>query len=77
MRNRPDPTRIARVVAVWEDIRRGAPPQQAAPLMPLELFDVVDACTITKAWRTPGRPDELDLASARDRALLLVGSSPR
>jgi site-specific recombinase XerD len=75
MRNLPDPTRNARVVAVWEGIRRthGAPPDQAAPLMPPELLDVLDACPATKVWRTPGRPDEPDLAGARDRALLLVG----
>jgi site-specific recombinase XerD len=75
LRNQPDPTRNARVVAVWEGIRRthGAPPDQAAPLMPPELFDVLDACPTTKVWRTPGRSDEPDLAGARDRALLLVG----
>jgi len=35
MRGRPDPTGAARVVAVWEGIRRthGAPADQAAPLM--------------------------------------------
>ena len=73
MRNLPDPTRNARVVAIWEGIRRthGAPPDQAAPLMPPELFDVLDACPATKTWRTPGRRDEPDLAGARDRALLL------
>ncbi len=40
MHNRPDPTTGARVVAVWEGIRRthGAPPEQAAPLMPPELL---------------------------------------
>jgi len=75
LRNLPDPTRNARVVAVWEGIRRthGAPPEQAAPLMPPELFDVLDACPVTKVWRTPGRPDEPDLAGVRDRALILVG----
>lgn len=75
LRNFPDPTRNARVVAVWEGIRRthGAPPDQAAPLMPPELFDVLDACPTTKTWRTSGRPAEPDLAGARDRALLLVG----
>ncbi len=75
LRDLPDPTRNARVVAVWEGIRRthGAPPEQAAPLMPPELFDVLDACPVTKTWRTPGRPSEPDLAGARDRALLLVG----
>jgi len=75
LRNLPDPTTNARVVAVWEGIRRthGAPPDQAAPLMPAELFDVLDACPTVKVWRTLGRPDEPDLAGARDRALLLVG----
>lgn len=75
LRSLPDPTRHARVVAVWEGIRRthGAPPDQAAPLMPPELFDVLDACPTTKTWRTRGRPAEPDLAGIRDRALLLVG----
>lgn len=73
--NQPDPTRNARVIAVWEGIRRthGAPPKQSAPLMPPDLFDVVDACPTTKVWRTPKRPAEPDVAGARDRALLLVG----
>ena len=73
--NAPDPTRNARVLAVWEGIRRthGAPPEQAAPLMPPDLFDVVDACPVTKAWRAAGRDPEANLAGARDRALLLVG----
>jgi site-specific recombinase XerD len=75
LRDLPDPTRNARVVAVWEGIRRthGAPPTQAAPLMPPELLDVLAACPATRAWRTPGRAPEPDLAGARDRALLLVG----
>ena len=75
LQNRPDPTRNARVVAVWEGIRRthGAPPDQSAPLMPPELFDVLDACPVTKTWRTRGRPQETDVAGARDRALLLIG----
>jgi hypothetical protein len=36
LRNLPDPGEHARVVAVWEGIRRvhGAPPDQAPPLMP-------------------------------------------
>jgi integrase len=61
------------VVAVWEGIRRthGAPPDQAAPLMPPALFDVLDHCPQTKVWKT--RPPEPDLAVLRDRALLLVG----
>lgn len=75
LHDHPDPTRNARVIAVWEGIRRthGAPPAQANPLMPPDLFDVIDACPTTKVWRTKGRPDEPDLAGARDRALLLVG----
>lgn len=60
---------------MWEGIRRthGASPEQSTPLMPPDLFDVLDACPTTKVWRTKGRPDEPDLAGARDRALLLVG----
>ena len=75
MRGLPDPTGAARVVAVWEGIRRthGAPADQAAPLMPPELLDVLEACPVTKIWATPGRPPEPDLAGARDKALLLVG----
>ena len=75
MRGLPDPTQAARVVAVWEGIRRthGAPADQAAPLMPPELLDVLEACPVTKTWATPGRAAELDLAGARDKALLLVG----
>jgi len=75
LRDLPDPTSNARVVAVWEGIRRthGAPPEQATPLMPPELFDVLAACPTTRTWKTKGRPDEPDLAGARDKALLLVG----
>ncbi len=75
MRDLPDPTAAARVVAVWEGIRRthGAPPDQAAALMPPELFDVVDRCPTTRTWKTARRPPEPDLAGLRDRALLLVG----
>jgi integrase len=71
----PDPTENPRVVAVWEGIRRthGAPPEQAAPLMPPELLDVLEACPDRKAWRTRGRQPERDLAGARDRAMLLIG----
>jgi hypothetical protein len=45
MRDLPDPTTDARVVAVWEGIRRthGAPPEQAEPLMPPALLDVLEA----------------------------------
>jgi site-specific recombinase XerD len=75
LRDLPDPTTGARVVAVWEGIRRshGAPPEQADPLMPPELFDVLDACPTTKTWKTRGRSPEPDLAGLRDRTLLLVG----
>jgi len=47
--------------------------------MPPELFDVVEACPVTKVWKTKGRASEPDLAGARDRALLLVGfvAAPR
>lgn len=71
----PSPTQSARVLAVWEGIRRthGAPPEQSAPLAPPELLQVVDACPTTKHWRTQGRKAETSLAGARDRALLLVG----
>lgn len=75
LQDRPDPTRNARVIAVWEGIRRthGAPPEQSAPLMPPDLFDVLDACPTVKVWKTKGRPPEPDAAGARDRALLLIG----
>ncbi len=75
LRGLSDPTGAARVVAVWEGIRRthGPPPLQAAPLMPPELLDVLEACPDTRTWRTRGRPPEPDLAGARDKALLLVG----
>jgi integrase len=75
LRDHPDPTTGARVVAVWEGIRRthGAPPEQATPLMTPELFDVLQACPVTKTWKTKGRPPEADLTGLRDRALLLTG----
>ncbi|MFC0080955.1 site-specific integrase [Aciditerrimonas ferrireducens] len=75
LRDLPDPTEAARVLAVWEGIRRehSAPPQQAKPLMPPELWQVLDACPTMKHWRTPHRPPEPDLAGLRDRVLLLVG----
>ncbi len=73
LRDLPDPTTGARVLAVWEGIRRthGAPPDQAVPLMPPPLLDVLAACPTTRTWKT--RPAEPDLAGLRDRALLLVG----
>lgn len=71
----PDPTDNARVITVWEGIRRthASSPDQAAPLMPPELWDVLDASPTTRTWKTRGRAPEPDLAGARDRALLLVG----
>ncbi len=70
-----DPTDHARVLVVWEGIRRthGAPPEQAEPLMPPELFDVLDHCPTERVWKTRGRRPEPDLGGQRDRALLLVG----
>lgn len=70
-----DPTANARVVAVWEGMRRthSVPAEQEPPLMPPELFQVLDACPVTRTWKTRGRPPEPHLAGARDRALLLVG----
>jgi site-specific recombinase XerD len=69
----PDPTTGARVLAVWEGIRRThtTPPRQATPLMPPLLHDVLDAQPTTRTWST--RDFEPDLAGLRDRALLLVG----
>lgn len=63
MQNLPDPTRHARVVAALEGNRRShcAPPEQAAaPLMPPELLDVLDACPQKKTWRAGGRTTEPD-----------------
>ncbi|WP_139317274.1 MULTISPECIES: site-specific integrase [unclassified Pseudonocardia] len=73
--DQPDPAVTARVTAVWEGIRRthGAPPKQAAPLMPPLLDHAVAACPTIRSCA--GRDDEPDLAGARDRALLLVGFS--
>jgi site-specific recombinase XerD len=75
LRDLADPTTAARVVAVWEGIRRthGAPPEQVTPLMPPGLLEVLVACPTTKSWKTRGRAEEPDLAGLRDRALLLVG----
>ncbi|MGH3826069.1 MAG: site-specific integrase [Pseudonocardiaceae bacterium] len=75
LRDLPDPTTGARVVAVWEGIRRthGTPTEQADPLMPPALLDVLDGCPETKVWKTCSRPTEPDLAGLRDRTLLLVG----
>jgi integrase len=75
LRNLADPAAQARVVAVWEGIRRthGAPLNQAAPLMTPELGTVLAACPTDKMWKTRGRAQEPDRAGARDRALLLVG----
>ena len=70
LRDLPDPTRNARVVAVWEGVRRthGAPPEQVTPLMPPELFDVLAACPQMRTWRTRGRPtDIVDLVRALAR----------
>ena len=61
MRGLPDPTEAARVVAVWEGIRRthGAPADQAAPLMPPELLDVLEACPVPRRGPLPAAPRSL------------------
>ncbi|MBJ7337241.1 site-specific integrase [Mycolicibacterium sp.] len=71
----PDPTAGARVLAVWEGIRRThtTPPTQALPLMPPLLHDVLEACPVTRTWASATRDPEPDLAGLRDRALLLAG----
>lgn len=71
----PDPTTNARVLAVWEGIRRThtTPPVQALPLMPPQLYDVLDAQPTTRTWASATREPEPDLAGLRDRALLLIG----
>lgn len=71
----PDPTKHARVVAVWEGVRRvhGEPPVQSRPLMPPDLFTVLEACPTTRTWADPKKPPEPHLGGARDRVLLLVG----
>ncbi|MDN5762484.1 MAG: tyrosine-type recombinase/integrase, partial [Microlunatus sp.] len=75
LRDLADPTENARVVAVWEGIRRThtSRPDQATPLMPPQLWDVLDACPATKTWKTKNRPEEPHLGGLRDRALILVG----
>ena len=75
LRDLPNPTENARVVAVWEGIRRthATRPRQATPLMPPQLWDVLDACPTVKTWQAATRPNEPDLAGLRDRALMLVG----
>lgn len=75
LRDLPDPTENARVVAVWEGIRRthASRPEQATPLMPPQLWDVLAACPTTRTWKAPARPPEAHLAGLRDRALILVG----
>lgn len=70
---RVDPTRHPDVRAAWDAIRRAAgdEPDHSAPLLPPELFDVVNACPRTKEFAR--REPEPSLRGARDRALLLVG----
>lgn len=75
LRDLPDPTENARVVAVWEGIRREhtTKPDRARPLMPPQLWDVLEACPTTKTFKAKNRPDEPHLAGLRDRALILIG----
>ena len=79
MRGLPDPTQAARVVAVWEGIRRthGAPADQATPLMPPELLDVLEACPATKTWATPGRRPSLTSPVPGTRPFCSSASSGR
>lgn len=69
----PDATQTARVLTVWEGIRRvhSAPPEQSAALYPNELWDVID--NLPSTWSSKRRSHEADLAGLRDRVLLLVG----
>ncbi len=62
------------VARVWEGILRThtTPAQQAKPLMPPLLWDVLEAIPPTRSW-VGAKPDEVNLAGVRDRALLLVG----
>lgn len=75
LRDLPDPTDHARVVAVWEGIRRTHSAPTAHPRSRLRR-SCLPSCS--KCWpktsRTRGRPPEPDLGGLRDRALLLVGS---
>ena len=75
LQNHPDPTANALVVGVWEGIRRvhTTDPDQARPLMPPQLWDVLATFPTQRTWKTPGRAPEPDVAGARNRALLLVG----
>lgn len=75
MHDLPDPTLNARVVTVWEGIRRqiATPPDQSTPLHPPVLFDVLDACPTTWSTKRTTTVPETDLGGLRDRALLLVG----
>lgn len=75
LQNHRDPTANALVVGVWEGIRRQhtTDPDQARPLMPPQLWDVLATFPTQRTWKTPGRPPEPDLAGARNRAMLLVG----
>ncbi len=67
LQNLPDATDHARVVAVWEGIRRvhGTPPVRSKPLMPPELLDVVAACPRERTWTNPQRGPEPHLGGAR------------
>ena len=58
LQNRPDPTANALVVSVWEGIRRrhSADPDQARPLMPPQLWDVLATLPTQRSGKTRGRP---------------------
>jgi len=74
MHQQSDPTDHPRVIAVWEGIQRAHKdtPDQAAPLMPPDLTEVIESCPLVRSWKSD-RADEPDLSGVRDRALLSVG----
>lgn len=71
----PEPTADPGVRHVMQGIRRTRqrPLDQATPLMPPVLFDVLDASPLTYLTKDKRRPPEPSLLGARDRALLMVG----
>lgn len=68
----PDPTADAGVRYVMAGLRRdlGRRPDQATPMMPPLLFDVLDGCPAVFAGAKGSEPH---LRGLRDRAILLVG----
>lgn len=71
----PNPCADLLVTDTLDGIRhkKGAPPDQAVPLRPPVLWNVLDACPRQRVWADPKRRPEPHLLGHRDRALLLVG----